>query len=245
MTHAKAIALFIAAATFLPGLAVADVLEAEGAYEMTVTSSTDSVPDAFIFPDVSGINLGFVATSAPITVSGINIPAEISVSGTASPAFRINSGAWLTSPSLVNAGDVVRIRATAINSHSAVATTTVTIGGVSSTFSVISKAASSCEALGGTSIDGTCRFTSSTCPDGWTQDQSWGTYASTSCSYYPSKSRCTYTNPAYLFSGSSAWANINPASMITFTSGYLKPGCTVLANTYCTPTTSQIGCKPL
>ncbi len=100
----------------------------------TFTSTTlaaDTTPDQFTFTDQTGVALSSVITSAAITVSGINSAAPISVSG---GEYSINGGAFTAAPGTVNNGNTVQVRHTSSASFATATNTTLTIGGVSDTF---------------------------------------------------------------------------------------------------------------
>jgi hypothetical protein len=92
----------------------------------------DTVPDAFAFTDVTSAVAGSTQTST-ITVSGIDGPSAISISG---GDYKINSGAYTTTSGTVVNGDAVTVRTTASAVGGAVVEATLAIGGVSDTFSV-------------------------------------------------------------------------------------------------------------
>lgn len=95
-------------------------------------AGSDTTPDAFSFTDQSGVALSSTITSAPITVTGIDAAAAITVSG---GTYDINgSGTFIADPGTVNNGDAVRARHTSSASYLTAANTTVTIGGVSDEF---------------------------------------------------------------------------------------------------------------
>ncbi|MFC1747728.1 hypothetical protein ACFL2V_02865 [Pseudomonadota bacterium] len=96
----------------------------------------DTVPNAFTFADKTGAELG-TSYSASITVSGINAATPISVTG---GEYRIGSGAWTTAAGAVTNGQVVSVRRNSSDSYSQVVSATVTIGGVSDSFSITTKA---------------------------------------------------------------------------------------------------------
>lgn len=93
--------------------------------------TADSTPDAFSFTDVTNVGLSATITSAPITVSGINVPVAVTASG---GTANINGGSFSTSPGNASSGDLVRARHTSSGSASTAVNTAVTIGGVSDTF---------------------------------------------------------------------------------------------------------------
>jgi CSLREA domain-containing protein len=95
--------------------------------------ATDTTPDPFTFTDLTGVPLSTVQTSNAITVSGIAAPAAISIVG---GEYELNSsGTWSSSsPTTVANGDTVRVRHTSAATPSTAVDTTLTIGGVSDTF---------------------------------------------------------------------------------------------------------------
>lgn len=102
-----------------------------------VTTGTDTAPKAFSFVNQTDVPGGTVATSNSITVSGINAPAFVAVSGEPSAQFSINGGPFGTSGS-VNNGNTVRLRMTAANTSTTARTATLNIGGVMANWTVTS-----------------------------------------------------------------------------------------------------------
>jgi hypothetical protein len=100
----------------------------------------DSVPDSFAFTAQTGAARSTLVTSDAITVSGINVPAAITVTG---GEYQIGSGAWTSSAGTVSNGQTVRVRVTSSADYSTAASVTVTIGGVAGTFAVTTEAAPS------------------------------------------------------------------------------------------------------
>lgn len=119
---------------------------------LTVASSTgytqftgsftawDTTPNAFSFTDETDIALSTAKTSNAITVAGINYPAAISVTGDTGYGYSKNSAACTATSGTVVAGDTVAACVTSSGSNSTATTATVTIGGVSDTYSVITAA---------------------------------------------------------------------------------------------------------
>lgn len=101
-------------------------------------TSTDTTPTPFTFTNMTSVAVSTVVTSAPITVSGINAPAPISVAG---GTYSIGSGAFVSTAGTVTNGQTVRVRHTSSASNNTVTTTTLTIGGVSGTFTSTTEAA--------------------------------------------------------------------------------------------------------
>lgn len=92
----------------------------------------DTTPNAFPFTPYINVSLSDVITSHEITVSGINAPAPINVSG---GQYSINDGAFTSAAGTVTNGATVRVQHTASDKYKTQVDTTLTIGGVSSTFS--------------------------------------------------------------------------------------------------------------
>lgn len=93
--------------------------------------SSDTTPDFFIFTDQPNVPLSTTITSDPLTVTGINAAAPISVTG---GEYQIGAGAWTAVAGTITNGQTFRVRHTSSASFSTVTNTTLTIGGVSDTF---------------------------------------------------------------------------------------------------------------
>jgi hypothetical protein len=97
----------------------------------TSTTTPDTMPNSFSFTDQVNVALSAVITSNAITVSGINASTSISVAG---GEYSVNGGAYASTTGTVMNGDTVRVRHTSSASFSTATNTTLTIGGVSDTF---------------------------------------------------------------------------------------------------------------
>lgn len=93
----------------------------------------DTIPNAFTFSAQTGVALNTVVLSNTITVSGINAPAPIFITG---GTYSINGGAYTSAAGTVNNGNTVTVRQTSAGSYSTTTSATLTIGGVGGTFSV-------------------------------------------------------------------------------------------------------------
>ena len=93
----------------------------------------DTTPDPFTFFDQTGVAPNITVTSNTITVSGINTAADISITG---GTYSINGGSYTSSSGTVNNGNTVKVRQTSSGSYPIKTDATLTIGGVSDTFSV-------------------------------------------------------------------------------------------------------------
>jgi hypothetical protein len=106
----------------------------------------DTTPDAFTFTDVSGVLFGTTQTSNTITVSGLGegVTVLAVLSGDASSELRLNGGAWQSTSASVQNGDTIAVR----NTASPLTSTTLTIGGVSDTFTSSTLGSASGQAVG-------------------------------------------------------------------------------------------------
>lgn len=102
----------------------------------TITrSNADTTPADFNLggPAVD-VGINTLVYSNTITVGGINAPANISISGTGSPAYSINGGTYTSSSGTVTNGQTVQVRVTSSSSSGVSVTATLNIGGVTDTF---------------------------------------------------------------------------------------------------------------
>ncbi|WP_273455337.1 FG-GAP-like repeat-containing protein [Nevskia ramosa] len=106
---------------------------------ITPPSSTDTTPDSFDFLDPTDVPRSTVLTSNVVTISGINAPAPISITG---GEYSIGCTASFTStPGTIGNNQTVCLRQTSSPEHDTSTTATLTIGGVSGDFKVITGAA--------------------------------------------------------------------------------------------------------
>jgi hypothetical protein len=104
---------------------------------LSVTTQDDTAPDQFTFIDQTGVALSTVITSNTITVAGITTAVTISITG---GQYAINGGSYTSDDGAVNNGDTVTVQQTSSGSYSTTTDATLTIGGVSDTFSVTTAA---------------------------------------------------------------------------------------------------------
>jgi len=100
--------------------------------------ATDTTPDQFTFIDQTNAALSTVYPSNSITVSGINTAGPISIVG---GTYAINGGSYTSASGTVNNNDTIIVQQTSSGSYSTTTNATLTIGGVSDTFSVTTLAA--------------------------------------------------------------------------------------------------------
>lgn len=101
-------------------------------------NGTDSTPDAFFFTDTTSVVVSSTQTSNTITVAGINTSAAVSVTG---GTYSKNGGAYTSAAGTALVGDTFSVRHTASAANSTAVDTTLTIGGVSDTFTSTTAAA--------------------------------------------------------------------------------------------------------
>jgi len=95
-------------------------------------SAADTAPDAFTFTAQNGVMPSTTITSNAVTISGLNGAAPISVTG----GTLVVDGNDFTGATITNA-QTVAVKVTSSSAFRATTTATVTIGGVSANFSVI------------------------------------------------------------------------------------------------------------
>lgn len=110
-------------------------------YFSTTTKTADTTPDSFAFAAQDKVPLNAQVTSAPVTIRGFNTSTAISVVG---GEYRIgDDGPWTAASGLINPNpatlqftpsQVVRVRHKTPNAGAVKTNTTLTIGGVSATF---------------------------------------------------------------------------------------------------------------
>jgi hypothetical protein len=141
------------------GVSVHTVLDIAGVSD-TFTSTTtggggapDTTPDSFSFDVVWNVQPGTVQVSNAITVSGIGSATPVSIMG---GEYSINGGAYTSADGMADANDQITVRHTSSAARDAATHSTLTIGGVSDTFTSITEAPDGGrDASGGTSaLDG-------------------------------------------------------------------------------------------
>lgn len=100
-------------------------------------TTSDTTPDAFSFADQSNVSQSTIISSDPITVAGIDADATISITD---GEYAIDGGAFTSGAGTIAAGQQVVVRVTSGSGFQATAASTLTIGGVSDEFSVITAA---------------------------------------------------------------------------------------------------------
>jgi len=97
------------------------------------TTVIDTTPDPFGFAAVTGVPPAIPVRSSSVTISGINAPATVIVSG---GMVSIGGSAFVAAPAMISAGQTLQLQALSSAAPGAVVIATVTVGGVSAVFSV-------------------------------------------------------------------------------------------------------------
>lgn len=103
----------------------------------TATVVVDTTPDAFSFNDVTSVLFSTMTTPTPatVTISGIGASTPVSVTGQGSPQISINGGGWVSWGNITN-GQTLAVRLTSSSTASTVHTATISVGGVTDSWTV-------------------------------------------------------------------------------------------------------------
>ncbi len=103
-------------------------------FQSTTAGLADSTPDTFSFTDITGLGRSVQVTSNTVVITGLNSPTSISVTG--SGGYSIGcTGTFSNAVGIITNGQTVCLRHNAASSYSTTVSTTLTIGGVTDTFS--------------------------------------------------------------------------------------------------------------
>ena len=126
--HTSAVASLTATDTTLTVGGVADTFTST-----TVVPPPDTRPDVFAFTDQTNVPLAGTITSLPVTIAGIDSPADVSVTG---GTYSVGcAGPYGTAPGTVTNGQAVCVRHTSSATNATAVSTTLTVDAVSATFS--------------------------------------------------------------------------------------------------------------
>ncbi|MDH5254348.1 MAG: thrombospondin type 3 repeat-containing protein [Gammaproteobacteria bacterium] len=92
---------------------------------------SDSTPDPFVLADQADVPLSSIVTSAPVTITGIDAPAPVQVTG---GLYSINGGTFTSAAGVVSNGGTVRVRHTSSAAPDTAVETVLNVGGVTDTF---------------------------------------------------------------------------------------------------------------
>ena len=105
-----------------------------------VTRQAVAVPNAFSFAPLGAAEPGERVTSAPVTLSGPEVPVTATVSGAGQPTLLVN-GSEVGVPTQVEAGDTLAVSLTAGSQFDQAVTATVNVAGVTADFTVTTRSA--------------------------------------------------------------------------------------------------------
>jgi len=106
------------------------------AFSSSSFTAWDTTPDAFTFTDETDVAISTAKVSDTKTLAGTNKAATISVTGDAGYGYKKNGSACTTSSGTISTGETFNACVASSASNATATTTTVTIGGVSDTYSV-------------------------------------------------------------------------------------------------------------
>lgn len=102
---------------------------------ITVVSNEDTVPNYFSVPNVTNAMRSQYIESNTITVLGINVAVNATITGGTSSVQKNNSGSWLTSVSVVK-GDTLKFRTFSSSVYGGTVNTNIAVGGRSTPWAV-------------------------------------------------------------------------------------------------------------
>ena len=114
----------------------------------TTTASVDTSPDDFSFNAQTNVARVATITSNTVTITGINAPTAISVSGSGGYSIGCTE-TFVDTAGTISAGETVCLRHIASPNYASQVTTTLTIGGKSATFTSTTVSASTSGGSGG------------------------------------------------------------------------------------------------
>lgn len=100
-----------------------------------VTAIVDTSPDSFDLGPAKTVSPGAWAESAAATISGVNAPTPVTISG---GQYRINGGAWQTAAGSIHAGQTIQARLQAHSSAGVSTGANLVVGGLTRSFFVTS-----------------------------------------------------------------------------------------------------------
>jgi hypothetical protein len=98
-----------------------------------VTTAPDVAPAAFSFAATTNAALSSAITSAPITLSGYDVAVPVSITG---GEYSINGGAFTSAAGTISPTQTIAVKVISSNANSTAVAATLTVGGVSATYSV-------------------------------------------------------------------------------------------------------------
>ena len=98
-----------------------------------VVTTGETIPDQFAFTDQVAVALNAIATSDPVTITGITAPSKVEIASNGQ--YQLNcTGSFTSADGLIENGDTICVRHRASAIPSMITSTELTIGGVRDTF---------------------------------------------------------------------------------------------------------------
>ncbi|MCE6971399.1 beta strand repeat-containing protein, partial [Cereibacter sphaeroides] len=132
ITSGQTLAVRLTAATGTNGGSRTAAVTVGGVGANFVVTTIDTTPAAFNFASRTDVALSTAIASATATITGITAPANVTVTG---GLISVAGGGWVSSDT-ISAGETLAVRVTSAGTVSTTRTATVTVGGVSDTYSV-------------------------------------------------------------------------------------------------------------
>ena len=108
----------------------------QSVFTVTTAAATisNSAPNPFSFNSIVNVATSQIFTSSPATISGINVATPVAIIGAGS--YSINGGPFITAGGSVTSGQTVAVQLVSSSANLTTTSATLTIGGVTGTFSV-------------------------------------------------------------------------------------------------------------
>lgn len=129
-----------AAAANTAKISVLTIGDVSGEFRTTTAATVDITPETFAFIDRTAVTRLATITSNTITVTGINAPVSISMTGSGGYSIGCTS-TFINTPSTISNGQTVCLRHLASNTYNSTVTSTLTVGGVADSFTSTTGAA--------------------------------------------------------------------------------------------------------
>ncbi|MET1256239.1 hypothetical protein [Aliikangiella maris] len=116
-----------------PHATTSAVLNVGGLSAAFSVTTNDPQPDNFVIAEQRGVERNALISSAPVTVTGIDVPTEIQIQG---GSYRIDNGEFTDQPGMVSNNQQVVVRLAASDLPHIQTSATLDIGGISADFKV-------------------------------------------------------------------------------------------------------------
>ena len=138
ITNGQQVRVRVNASAIGGGIAVAtlNIGGVQSVFTVTTAAATisNSAPNPFSFNSIVNVATNQIFTSSPATISGINVATPVAIIGAGS--YSINGGPFITAGGSVTNGQTVAVQLVSSSANLTTTSATLTIGGVTGTFSV-------------------------------------------------------------------------------------------------------------